>query len=333
MLYVHCGWPRTGTSSLQAALVEHGELLARGELSYPQRWRVPHLPAHNGLYDLLDASLRSGEDVFDELIQFLRANRVRDVLLSAEGLTNWLPAEDRREALLRFLAAAREVTPTRCLWTLRRVDEVLSSLYLLGMRFGLNMPPPEQYVAGWDHPNNPFDASRSEDLFAGMRMVEEALGGDVLYFAYDPGGAHLGELLDSLRLPIEVRTAIDETLDRGPRRNVSLSHKQAAALLNVDALSARAGVEIDGVALRNAFFKGELSFDDDRPCDLIEAGERQALHERALAAARAQGFSPYGELFGDAKFDPYSPVSLEAAVLSDADLDRLLGQQGLAVGA
>lgn len=48
MLYLHCGWPRTGTTSLQAALFEHKDELAAGGTVYPDRWRSPIGFTHHG---------------------------------------------------------------------------------------------------------------------------------------------------------------------------------------------------------------------------------------------------------------------------------------------
>jgi hypothetical protein len=315
MLYLHCGWDRTSTSSLQAALFAHKDDLAAVGIVYPDMWVRPRIsPTHNGLHELLNESLES-EDVFGEFRGFLAGHADRDVLLSAEALTNWLLPQDKQDTLLRLLAVAQEVMPTRCIWTLRRLDEALASLYLLELRWGVEVPPPDEC----------FDEIREPgQLFAGLHRVEQAVGDDVVYVKYESAGTHNRELLRAFDIPERLRVAIWEELERRPRLNVRLSHKQAVTLLNLDTLSARVGYELDAVALRSAFNGDEFEFEEDRPCALVDSEARRALHERALAAAQRNGITAYADFFEDARFDEPGSVGLEPELLTDGDLERLL---------
>jgi hypothetical protein len=324
MLYLHAGWPRTSTSSLQAALFEHRDRLASAAgLTYPEYWtRSAADPAHNGLYDMLDAAYGSA-NAFEAFRRHLAADADRDVLLSAEGLSNWLLSDDRREILLGLLAAARTVTPTRCVWTLRRLDDASSSLYMQGLKVGLDLPPPQEYIGLARHRHDMFDVRAPSELFAGLRRVEEAVDGDVVYVKYDASGAHNGELLSAFDIPAPVAEKVLETLERGPRLNTRLSHKQAAALLNLDALSARAGVDLDEAAIRAAIRRGEIRFENDRPCEPLSREAKRALHERALAAAREQGFEPYLEFFGEDEIRGGASAGLGPEALAEEDLRRL----------
>jgi hypothetical protein len=313
MLYLHCGMPRTGTTSLQTALFEHDAGLAAADLVFPDMWRSGHGPTHHGLAELLDASLTSAA-AFDGFRRFLEAQADRDVLLSAEVLTFWLDTTQRQDALLGLLAAAREAMPVRCVWALRRLDDALHSLYLRRVDIGIPLPSPARFFAG---------ACDPDALFAGMRRVEDAVGGDAVYVRYDTAGAHNRELLDAFGISGEVGEAIRRRLEDGPRRNAGLSRKRAAALLNVEALSARAGADLDAAALRRASWRGELSFEHDGPCELVGDRVRKAAHEGALAAARRQGFPPYPEFFADEEIAARAPDSLGPEVIDDEDLLRL----------
>lgn len=332
MLHLHCGWPRTGTSSLQAVLFDQRERLAAAGVAYPDSWRGPaDGPTHHGLYEMLNPL--EGVGALEGLRRFLAGRPDRNVVLSAEGLTNWLWPENRLEALVAFLAALGEETQVRCVWTLRRLDAVASSLYLLGLGMGVSMPPPPEYFDGWDHPSNPFHPRRIDKLFAGLRAVEEAVGGDVVYVKYDSSGTHGAELLRALALPGSLRAELGAALSDAPRLRRSLTHKQVAVLLNLKALSASIGSELDGADLRRSFEAGALRFDGDRACRLLGDQGRRALHEGALAAARSTGFTPYVDFFGDEQFDDRPADPLGTEVLSDADRARLRAHLGRPAGS
>jgi hypothetical protein len=313
MLHLHFGWPRTGTTSLQAGLFEHRRDLAGAGVVYPERWMAAGNPTHHGLSELIGASRRSGREL-DELVGFLEAHSGDDVLFSAEIVAAQLRSAKGHEDLLFFLAAVQEVTPTRCHWVLRRLDEGLVSLYLWQLAAGVPLPRPAAHFE---------EIEDFEPLFAGMRLVEEAVGGEAFYVEYRSDGAHARELLRGFGIPDDLAEAIYRELERRPRLNARLSHKQAAVLLNVEALAERLGSPVDERALRKAFRRGECRFDEDRPCELVDSQTRARVHERALAAAREQGFRPYLELFGDAAVAPSSPPSLGAEALTDGDLSRL----------
>ncbi|HEX6688965.1 MAG TPA: hypothetical protein VF085_09915 [Solirubrobacterales bacterium] len=228
MLCLHAGWPRTGTSTLQAALARHSSPLAAAGVVYPERWKVERLESHHGLNDLLAVSRQSG-DAFEDFKRFLVSQGDRDVLLSAEGMTGWARSSEKREGFLELIAAAREVAPTRCVWTLRRFDDTYASMYLLLLALGRDCPPPDEYLA---------EIRFQDPLFEGMRQVEEATDGNVVYVKYDPLGGHNRRLLDAFEVPDAVGVAIREELQRGPDPRSSLSHKEAVAFANVEALSA-----------------------------------------------------------------------------------------------
>jgi hypothetical protein len=314
MLYIHCGMPRTSTSSLQVALAEHEDRLAAEGVFYPERWRSKGVPTHHGLHGLLKASQDSDREL-DDFKRFLVLHSKNHLLFSAEILTLWMTSSERQKSLLAFLAAAQEIMPTRCIWTLRRRDELFVSLYLRRLGAGVRLLPPAVFFAKFPEP---------DCQFARFRSLEDALGGNVVYVKYDSTGKHNDELLHAFGIPDRVRSEIRENLERSPRLNASLSHKQAVVLLNLDALAARAGIPLDEVVLRKAFRSGEVEFAQDRPCELVSDHVRKALHDGALVAASRQAFEPYLEFFGDSQIDGCSSTSLAPEEITDQDLAQLV---------
>jgi hypothetical protein len=146
MLRLHCGWPRTSTTSLQNALFGcRGELVDAG-LLYPEKW-IAGGASHHGLFELLGASPKP-EGGLDDFKHFLSDHAERDIVFSVEGITYLLSSTEKLEAVLRLLAAAGEVMPVECVWTLRRLDETLVSFYLLRLALGFDLPPPEEFFPG-----------------------------------------------------------------------------------------------------------------------------------------------------------------------------------------
>lgn len=310
MLYLHCGWPRTGTTGLQMALFQHRDRLAADGITYPDRWRGRK--AHHGLYELVgtNADSRRGLDRFR---RFLDSQDGKDVLLSAEGISMWLRVDAKREAFLGLLAVARRSMPTRCVWTLRRFDEVLESMYLVQLRFGADLMPPSEY----------FELAQMQSgLFEGMRAVEEVSGNEVAYLQYDAGGMHHRDLLRAIGVSGRCASTVARDLALGPRRNASLSHKQAVVLANAELLSARVGVDLDPSRLRTAFSQG-FEFDCDRPCELVDKESRMLAHQRALSSARRVGNRSYVEFFESAEIAAAASPGLGADAVSNADLDLL----------
>lgn len=313
MLYLHCGWPRTSTTSLQNALYGHREELAAVGLVYPQEWMFGGA-SHHRLIGLLKAS-RESAGAFEDLKRFLDDHADEDVVFSVEGFTFWLSSDETLEALLALLRAAEESMPATCLWTLRRFDEALASFYLLRLALGFSLPPPDQY----------FRQGRREDaLFGGMRAVDDALVGRCVYAEYGPDGAHNRQLLRALGIPDELVAQLEGRMEAEQGLNPSMTRKQATICLNLDLFSARIGVELDREALRKAVYSRALKLEDDGPCELMDDETARAVHERALTASRAVGFDPYVDFYADALLGARSPVSLDPSIVTDEDLERLV---------
>lgn len=314
MLFMHCGWVRTGTSSLQAALVAHREELATAGVNYPDRWQLEGSDNHQGFIELLKGE-NGRKQLRRQLVEVSSSNDT--VLLSAESLTYWLTG-DNRSTLLSFLTTTRERLPVTCIWTLRNLVEVVNSMYLRHILSQHRQPrPADEFVRAF--------AARDgwpADQFTGQRRLEAGVD-DTVYLRYATDGSHNRALLQTAGVPSRVSTSIERQLEEEPRLNARLSHKGAVVVLHRDQVSARLGFEIDKAVLTKAIYRGELKFHDDGPCRLF-AGEAIAeLHRRALSAARDSDFAPYLEFFGSDEPDTSPPVELDPDLLDENDLDRL----------
>jgi uncharacterized protein (DUF1778 family) len=319
MLYLHCGWPRTSTSSLQAALSAHRSSLADAGILFPEKWWVTTGLGenHGGLVGLLDDTPEAGE-AREDFKRYLVAHSEDDVLLSAETLTEPLFFRDRHDGLGRLLDAAQEAMPTRCIWTLRRIDELAISLARRPKAVRADSPPlPLSDDVG--------KRERLEDLFAGMTHMERVAGVEAVYLEYASVGAHNMELMSVVGIPQRIQASIGMELNDTPRVNARLSRKQMAVLVNLAELSRKTGVELDEGTVRNAIHQGALVFEGDRIFELKDHDARVALHERALKAARSQGFEPYLRYFADDAIpEGDAAFAVTTDILTDDDLARLV---------
>lgn len=310
MIYFHCGLPKTGTSSLQGALVRFEDKLADVGILYPREWRRSVDGSHNDLDGVLTASRGSRAPVA-EFRRILDQHAARDVLISSESLFLWLEPDARRELLLRLFAAAEEVAPVRCIWTLRRFDDVICSWYRQLKLLGIEVRPADQFL------------SRIKPNPAGFQHVEEVVT-EARYVKYDSAGGHTVALLHQLGIPPDLATVIESDIQTNSRRLVSLTHKQAVAVLCAEELSARSGLELERSALLDVFRQAGFRFDEDRPWQPADDSIRLSLHREMLGSSLQVGFAPYPRFFGEEIFGNAFATPLSPDVLSDQDLDRLM---------
>lgn len=264
----------------------------------------------------MEAESRSDGAPLVELVRFLSSRGSdRELLMSAEALSYCLYPEKSQKALLRCLEALRSACEVRCVWTLRRIDDLTASLYLLQLSRGARLPSPEDY----------FDLAQELDLrFAGMRRVAATVGDEAAYVRYAEDGSHLAELLPALGVPEPLRSELSAELAAASRLNSALTQKQAIALLHLDDLAERAAAPLDLEALREAIYRGRLRLDGDRRCELVGSAVRRGLHERALAAAERQGFDAYLDFYAEEEVEATAPVPLGAELIAAADLERIV---------
>jgi hypothetical protein len=317
MLYLHCGWPRTATSSFQRALAANAEELAQAGLTYPAEWRHGDRlgEAHHGLADLLT---REGEPIgpIDRFQDDLRSWE-GDVLLSSEAISNWV-VPWLAPALTRLLDSIREVSGVTTLWALRRMDGLLISMYLHQVLLGEQSSPSEWF-------DNRFETGWIEAFVRGHAAVVSLDEVGSAHVKYTDDGAHCGELLEAAGVPLALRRRIVRDIDTGPRTGERLTRKGVVTLTHLDQLSGRAGVELDRKRVTRAFYLGEVSFAEDAAFEAIDRQTAARVHEIALGVARAHGFGAYVDFFGDEEVEgTSSPSTIDLDLLTDDDLQRVV---------
>jgi hypothetical protein len=313
VIYLHCGWPKTGTTTLQAAVMRHRDRLGAAGILYPNAWRENESTAHVGLI----RALRSGGKSSDGIDQFKRElthHGNGDVLLSCEGVSNWVWGQDRYEALSSFLEVVQEVAPVTCIWTLRRFDEMVHSGCVHKLRMGFLSRSPREAMK----------ASRPERMLPSICNLNDVVHGRALYLKYDTAGTHHTEMLRSLGLPQEASETLEFELASSSRFNRSPTRKELLVITHLKEVSAKTGVALNYQALSDAFHDDNFSFSEDGPCELAGPEARRDLHERALKTARDCGFAAYLRFFAHERLDDYPPPTvLDPTDLADEDLRRL----------
>ena len=310
---LHCGWMKTGTTSLQAGLARHQTQLRSAGVLYPEYGR-----GGGDNHDFLFNWLSDGpgfDGRLDTITRFLESRADQTILLCAESLTAWAVRPERHERLLRVLEAFQDVAPVRCVWTLRRADEAVTSLYLHMMLGSMERKPAARFMADFSINN----------LFTGMRKVQDAVGGEVACVRYRHDSSHNTELLREFGVPGGLAGEIGRSLDGSTRLNTGLRQKEIAAVLNHDAISSRLRLRLrlDKWTLIDAF-RGGFRFDDDRPFVVTGPRTRRELHQRALDAAGRTGVGSYVRFFHDEDLGELPPVTpAHVSVLTDDDLRRL----------
>ena len=260
----------------------------------------------------------AGESAREEFRDRLASLPGQNVLTSSESLT-YCVADQRCDALLDLVRAARTTMPVKCIWTLRNAVDLTLSLYhrLILARPGA-VPTPAEITLRLLR-----DDSWPENLFIGLRRLEGAVDG-VFYLKYRRDGSHNRELLRIVGVPEALAASMEAQLEEQSRLHARFSHKEAVAVLHHEEISARAGVKIDKGDLIDLFFGADFRFDDDAPCNLFGEEEMGELRQRALGAAQRCGFEPYLEFFEGEELPPSAPLKLDPNVLSDEDLERVL---------
>ncbi|HEY8808981.1 MAG TPA: hypothetical protein VIM28_03065 [Solirubrobacterales bacterium] len=210
-----------------------------------------------------------------------------------------------------LLASFRQVGPLSCIATLRRVDDLFSSIYLHHMLGQQPLASPDQYFQRFRALTGP--------LIAAMQDLADSAD-ELTYAHYRPSGSHQEEILELLGIPADLRVQMQDR----PRLNARLTSKTVAVLLNIEAITARAGVPIDSDSVRKLHWAGRLKFDEDMPCELLGTDLRRSLHEEALDLACEVGFTAYGEFFAGDEIVAPAPTPPDPGILSASDLDHLV---------
>lgn len=268
-LYLHIGYPKTGTSAIQAAFYENRARLREQSLLYP-RTAVP-LPErghHNLAHSLTSVAsipghlYRPGLGAFEELREEIEAERCDRILVSSEAFNN--VTRDAPRVFREVVAQHFGDLDVHIVVFLRRADEYLESMFL-------------QRLWGWY-------ADRHDQRTPALRPWIEhvrAHPGEHLHTVFN-----LMELPHDLIVRMPAADSVAEmagivgyegALDSPGRRNRRLTLKQAS-LLYLLSSSDRAEEAKRAIRADPRGFKRLLEFSDDtRRYRLFDTGEAESL--------------------------------------------------------
>jgi hypothetical protein len=313
MLYLHCGWPRTGTTSFQYALgTSRAELLEAG-IAYPSEWETDGSLGHHGLVPLLvpGDDQQQGLEELDAKLEAYEGS----VLLSTEGVTNRV--RPGLPGLSRFLETVGHGRDLTCLWTLRRIDEFYASMHLHQALINGAFRSPKDFFLKRYH-------NRWIEIFARGAAELERATARALYTRYDAAGKHHEELLEGAGVPEPVRSQIVDRIRTAGRRGATVTHKTAVVINHRKLFSERAGLEITENGLYRLLRDGRLRFENDAKIDLVGGELRSLVHQQALDVCRECGFEPYPRFFEADEIEASPPRSLDPDVITEDDIHGLV---------
>lgn len=146
-LYLHCGFPKTGTTALQKWLSNNEKLLEEHNLYYPSEFRDHEGIAHHCLNGLLSNSI---DKAAREIFTTCSLHDSGCTLLSTEGLCNLLGSDDvaKQGGLLKLLSILIEmgIDPV-AIFTLRPVDAYVRSIAVQNILYDRLTAKPSDFAA------------------------------------------------------------------------------------------------------------------------------------------------------------------------------------------
>lgn len=135
MIYIHIGTSKTGTTSLQRALVDNRDLLLKKNILYPEE-TIQHWGHHNLYYELSQKKLFDTKyGTFDELLLKLmkyKDSPSKSVIISSETFCGALPHE-----LSHMITHLKEIDDVKIVVYYRRQDQYLRSFWSMYVSQGL----------------------------------------------------------------------------------------------------------------------------------------------------------------------------------------------------
>ena len=139
-LYIHCGLPKTGTTSLQMFLREHREQLNAIDYDYPALclnrggYNHSNLSRQFSRHNFYDSQSGTADDFLN---LFKSPDRKSNIIISAEGLASCLVSSDSSAKLQSFLRSAAQLNDAVYLiFSFRTFWRYIESLYLQLLKAG-----------------------------------------------------------------------------------------------------------------------------------------------------------------------------------------------------
>lgn len=133
-VFIHLGFPKTGTTSLQKWLHVNSAKLEASGILYPRSLRDSEGDAHHLMTDLANSNV---QDLASSLLAACKEKDLSSALLSCEGLCNRLTAKDGSggeyfNQLFRIAASKHQI---HYLLTIRKIDSYLKSIAIQNILF------------------------------------------------------------------------------------------------------------------------------------------------------------------------------------------------------
>jgi hypothetical protein len=305
-LILHIGMPRTGTCSLQRLLAGSSPILEEAGYQYPDLELDEQEMAHHALgLDVLAHG--GGSRIGAELLERV-ARAEGNTIVSTETLSNGL-ADAGFDALRSFLTAAMDVVDVEVVIVLRRMDQMLASMYLFQVRNGDDPEAVDQF----SERRLPW----VDQVFGNLRDLR--LSRDwpsPVILTYRPGRDSTAPVLRAMGIDPAALGEAGRSLHR------TLGLKAQAFLGGLSELGD--GVPVARRELIHAFETGRFSFSDEVfEYDPFGYEARRRIHEHALASSVEHGIHEYEDAYRGDRIEPTPRTEIDSSLITDADLRDL----------
>ncbi len=319
---IHIGPAKTGTSSLQEGLFQHRDSLRAQGFEYPQAGRhprMPNLPGHHGIPDLLGRQQQVPPDLIQALAD-LPGDRT--VILSSENLAHV------NTAAVQSLVDTLQADEIEVIYYARRWDHLLPSVWQELVKHGFSRSYLEFSAAQFSAPMASVYLNYAKPLDNWAAVVGP---GNIRIFSYDNIMAHGQDVVGHFCTQVLGLSLADSA---APRGNVRQTVEQTETLRALNGLAFADG---PGTArVRHALERKR----DEVAEDLAELAELQApfIRQTPLCAPfmflrveapflkaygpRVENLAGDGRLFENTGFQPVPYVSADY-LLQDGVAARL----------
>jgi len=321
-VYLHVGLPKTGTTTIQAALEHRGEALAAAGVLYPGSRRAQRLAAFDLIGQRVEGDERPVAGAFGRLMDEVRTYDGQRIVISDEDLG--LARRRQVKKVLRSLACHRVVVVV----TVRDMARTLVSAWQQSVVMGRTTPWEEYVAAVRDSGHGDVSAAMGFWLRHDLVAVMDTWGAlvppeRIRVVTLPPRGAPPGVLLERFAAATDLPSGIWDHLD-GTERHVSFG---AAELEVIRRLNQRV---VGPLTLRQHRFvvengiRSRLDATGDRPLTLPQEHVAWARErgEELVAELRRRGTPVFGDLDdlvpaeglpADRRLDDVSEAELMAA--------------------
>lgn len=319
-LYIHCGLPKTGTTSIQRFLSSERKQLRTLGIEYPEIGLNYSGIAHHNIAEQINrrAEFHSDTEAVGEFLNYLRApERQPTVVISSEGFAICLYNRRTQARFIGFLRSTRKLNDSvSIVFRIRPFSQYFDSWYIQRLKSGSVPTDIRQYA----HESRRW----VRQFFRALKVVKDTLGREcIIIMDINEGG---GDAVTALLARVGVADMVTGT--NVPRHNERLGLKKAALIYQLQLLFNAAGQksEAEIATLREAIVRSQDFPEDIYRYRVIPISEANRI--QMVARNCAMPFlRKFVENSTEPEPEPYEAVSLAATMLSREDCEFL--QQSL----